>query len=650
MAIKSPEVAGWIDGPASNPHHPDETDPQLLKDNSTVRSYTTSRFTYPSIRTFYRRHPRVDQLPKPAAPLLVFVHGLGGSVAQFHPLLTSLVHLSSCLAVDLPGCGRSAFDPAPWEAYSFDALVELLEVVIEEHRQKDPEGTVILIGHSLGTAFSARLASRSRPGRTRLSDHVVALVGICPVSAPPPEDKVVLFKRLLWIPGWIFDLWRRWDRWGGPASASVNRFVGAGADLHLRKIQDRFNTQSRTPVWRRMAWGTLPEFEGGKAKGGMPGLDVWAGLNIPVLLVGGEADTITSAKEVAKIETCLSGKGPSPSEVASDDGDDELADSAAPVNTSTKPSDHLPATIDDIREEDFSRDRRMVNRDDSTQDDPSTPNEEGQASSIPPQPRHPAKTFKSIILPAPANHALLYMPATVRILSGVISKFLQDNVTNRLNLGWQLQHLNREGKWDVKNLEKWKKVASVSAPIGRPGAPVFRAMKTLRETDDVHSPSEFAKAWGSIIRTVIDISHDQPVYDPLTMEQQAGITYRKFATVSKVPPRDAEVDMFIQLVDQLRATQREGPGDEVVVDDDDDDDDEKKQVIGVHCHYGFNRTGYFLVCYLVDRCGFEVQEAIDAFAKARPNGIRHSHFLDQLFMRYSGVEGAGVALGVGEEP
>ncbi|CRK44166.1 hypothetical protein BN1723_019411, partial [Verticillium longisporum] len=76
----------------------------------------------------------------------------------------------------------------------------------------------------------------------------------------------------------------------------------------------------------------------------------------------------------------------------------------------------------------------------------------------------------------------------------------------------------------------------------------------------------------------------------------------------------------------------------------------KKQVIGVHCHYGFNRTGYFLVCYLVDRCGFEVQEAIDAFAKARPNGIRHSHFLDQLFMRYSGVEGAGVAPGVGEEP
>ncbi|KAM0323320.1 hypothetical protein ACHAQA_008912 [Verticillium albo-atrum] len=640
MANKSSEVAGWIDGPSYNPHHPDDTDPQLLKDNSTIRSYTTSRFTYPSIRVFYRRHPRVDQLPKPAAPLLVFLHGLGGSVAQFHPLLTSLVHLSSCLAVDLPGCGRSVFDPTPWDAYSFEALAELLELIIEEHRQKDPEGTVVLIGHSLGSAFSARLASRSKPGRTRLSDHVVGLVGICPVSSPPPEDKVTLFKRLLWVPGWIFDLWRRWDRWGGPASASVSRFVGAGADIHLRKIQDRFNNQSRTPVWRRMAWGSLPDYGvDGEAKGGMPGLDVWAGLKVPVLLVGGEGDTITSVKEITKIEACLSGQSISTSELGSENGDEEIPDSAAPLNTSTKPSDHLPASIDDIRDEDFTRDRRMVNRDDSTQDDPSTPNE-GQTSSVPPQPRHPAKAFKSIVMPSPANHALLYMPATVRILSGVISKFLHDSVTNRLNLGWQLQYLNREGKWDVKNLEKWKKVAPVSAPIGRPGAPVFRAMKTLRETDDVHSPAEFAKAWGGIIKTVIDISHDQPVYDPLTMEQQAGITYRKFATVSKVPPRDAEVDMFIRLVDQLREKQRATfEGEEEV-------DDEKKQVIGVHCHYGFNRTGFFLVCYLVDRCGFEVQEAIDTFAKARPNGIRHSHFLDQLFMRYSGVEGSGVAEGI----
>lgn len=34
------------------------------------------------------------------------------------------------------------------------------------------------------------------------------------------------------------------------------------------------------------------------------------------------------------------------------------------------------------------------------------------------------------------------------------------------NRGWQLQHLSRDGKWDVKNLAKWKSVKPVSEPIG----------------------------------------------------------------------------------------------------------------------------------------------------------------------------------------
>jgi hypothetical protein len=33
------------------------------------------------------------------------VHGLGGSLAQFHHLLTSLSNVASCFGIDLPGCG-----------------------------------------------------------------------------------------------------------------------------------------------------------------------------------------------------------------------------------------------------------------------------------------------------------------------------------------------------------------------------------------------------------------------------------------------------------------------------------------------------------------------------------------------------------------
>ncbi|TDZ29040.1 mRNA-capping enzyme [Colletotrichum spinosum] len=625
MTDKQP-TGGWLS--FANPHDPDVTDPTLLKENSEIRTYKTDRYTYDRVRTFYKRHHRADELPKPPIPLLVFVHGLGGSAAQFHPLLTSLVPTSSCLAIDMPGCGRSSFSQKAWDAYSTEALAELLEVVIDEYRQKEPNRSVVLIGHSMGTALCAQLTSRNTPHKTELSRHIVGMVAICPLGGPPTEDKTALYRKLLWIPGWLFDLWRAYDRWGGPWSASVSRFVGPDADLDLRKLQDRFNNQSRTPVWRRMAWGSLPNFEKGVAKGGIPGKDVWAAINVPVYLVGGEADHLTSPAEVAKIEDYLSGKASSSPETGSDDGHEAIVDAAAPVNISKSPVDHVPESIDDIRDEDFQRDRRLNEDADMNHEDPSTPHE--SPANIPPQPRHPTKIVKSFIMPRPANHALLFTPATVRILAGRVSDFLSSHVTGRLFLGWQLQYLSREGKWDVKNLAKWKKVVPVSHPIGPKGKPaVFRAMKTLREADDVHCPAEFVEKWGPLIKDVVDISHDQPVYDPRTMEK-GGVRYHKYATVSKIPPTADEVATFIALVDRLRGEQEKRAEEEGW-----QEVNGQNQVIGVHCHYGFNRTGYFVVCYLIERCGMGVQEAIDTFAKARPNGIRHAHFLDSLFVRYA---------------
>ncbi|KAK3322244.1 alkaline phosphatase-like protein [Apodospora peruviana] len=554
------------------------TDPALLERSSEIKSYTTSRATYPGLRVFYRRHQQADQLPKTPAPipLLVFVHGLGGSVAQFHPLLSSLTPIASCLAIDLPGCGVSEFAPRDWAAYSTDALVELLETVIEEYREAGEGQGVVLFGHSMGTCLAALLANPRLPPRTQLSKHVVGLVAICPSSGPPSEKQVNKFRKLLWIPGWIFDLWRAWDRRGGPDSASVRRFVGPDADAEAKRLQDLYNNQSRTPVWRRMAWGCLPEeYRDGVPRGGLPTQDTWAGLDIPVFLVGGEDDHVTPANEVEKIAACLRTGKP----VAASDSD----------QVEGEPTE-----------------------------DPTTPNDEqSTAGSIPPLPAHPEKAVKSVILPKPATHALLYTPSTARILAGLISDFLVVHVTGRLALGWQLQYLSQEGKWDVKNLEKWQKVAPVSDPIGS----VFRAIKTLREVDETHSPREFVQNWGATIKDVIDISHDNPVYDPQGLKD-GGVRYHKFPTVSKVPPTDTEIKGFIDLVDKIRADQKARAAAEGWADD---------YVVGVHCHYGFNRTGFFIVCYLVERCGYNALDAINHFAKARPNGIKHAHFRDRLY-------------------
>ncbi|KAI0883344.1 uncharacterized protein GGS22DRAFT_29176 [Annulohypoxylon maeteangense] len=631
------------DGPDSK--DADATDPALFRKHSKIVSYTASRtgITYPGIRVFYRRHPKADELPQDPAPLplLVFIHGLGGSIAQFHPLLTSLVNSASCLAIDLPGCGLSQFAPTSWDAYTTDALTDLLETIIEGYREKD-QG-LVLVAHSMGTAIAARIANRQSAFYLRPPSHVMGLIAICPVSGPQPPRVVRTVRMLLWLPDFIFNLWRTWDKRGGPESASVKRFVGPGGDLEARQIQDRFNSQSRTPVFRRMAWGALPtHFIGEKPIGGLFGEPTWAGLDIPIFLIGGDNDVVTPPKEIEKIRSLLEsstkpatlsgGATSDKSESVSPQGVPEnpsadssnatessaIVDAAAPVSTSGTSRD-MPQSIDAITDEDFTRKQQPTANVEDNYEDPTTPRDQESIGGIPPQPRHPIKVIKTSLLPA--GHALLYMPNTVRVLAGLIGDFMNDHVTGRFSLGWQLQHLSRDGKWDVKNLAKWKSVKPVSEPIGG----VFRAMKTLREIDEEHSPKVFAANWGHIIRDIIDISHTDPVYDPKSFGE--GIKYHKFPTVSKIPPTETEVANFIKLVDRIREDQKERAATEPGWSPD--------HVVGVHCHYGFNRTGYFVVCYLVERCGYNVQDAIDAFAAARPNGIRHSHFLDRLFVRYS---------------
>ena len=422
------------------------TDPQLIHDFSVVKSHTAgrSKITYPGIRVFHRPHPKAAELPKEPAPLplLVFIHGLGGSIAQFHPLLSSLVNSATCLAIDLPGCGLSEFAPTTWDAYSTDALLDLLETVIDEYRAEN-QG-VVLIAHSMGTALAARLANPLSTHHTTLPSHVMGLIAICPVAGSPPESKAKVLRRLLWIPEFIFNLWRAWDRWGGPDSASVKRFVGPDTDLETRQLQDRFNSQSRTPVFRRMAWGCLPVYSDGKPSGGLFSEPAWEGLNIPIYLIGGKQDEVTPSKELEKIERILnstdaSDRGsPERSEsngstlVAGDETSSgaPIPDSAAPVD-SAKPSRNLPTSIETITDEDFERQRQLDISEDSFEN-PTTPQDTDTTHhKTPPQPEHPAKVVKSILLPS--GHAVLYSKS-VRTLAGLISDFMNEHITGRFSL------------------------------------------------------------------------------------------------------------------------------------------------------------------------------------------------------------------------
>ncbi|KAJ5384692.1 hypothetical protein N7517_002603 [Penicillium concentricum] len=574
-----------------------ETDPGILRKFTTYNSYTTSVATYPAIRTFYSPHPHLARLPiKPTPiPLIVVVHGLGGSLAQFHHLLTSLSNVSSCFGIDLPGCGLSKFAPTDWNAYTVEALSELLAEAIDQHRDREAGQEIILVGHSLGCSLSALLASSASSVGAKVKEHIVGLVAVCPQASPPSAEDTTKFRRALYIPSPIFDLWRRWDRRGGEQSASVMRMVGVAADTETRNLQVRFNKQSRTPVWRRMAWGTLPTYDNrDHPVGGLPGQEVWAGIRMPVLLVAGETDAVTKPVEVQKI---LKFFGDASAHTTIDTSGGSIIPDASRVHDHMSPPSgdlvNEKALGVQISEKNLEVDQRK-------------------------------RVVKSAILPAPASHALLYDRATYRTLAGIIQDFLSSNIDKRLGLGWQLQHMNTSGKWDVKNLAKWQKVAPVSERI----ANTFVALKMLREVDEEHNPTTFSAKYRGRIHAVIDISHESPVYNPAEMEK-GGIHYYKHPTISKIPPTPDEARDFIALVNRLQKDI-----DEEIEQRTDEEKSLPRPVVGVHCHYGYNRTGFLICCYLIEHLGFGVQDAIDEFNRCRPPGIRHGHFIDTLFVRY----------------
>ncbi|KAI9281571.1 Alpha/Beta hydrolase protein [Sporodiniella umbellata] len=208
-----------------------------------------------------------------------------------------------------------------------------------------------------------------------------------------------------------------------------------------------------------------------------------------------------------------------------------------------------------------------------------------------------------------------HVPMFVRpeLVNPVISEFLIHSCAlETLSGAWQILHKTKgENKWDLKNYAKWASIANITEkPIG---PSLFRAMKVMRQPDIHHCPSALLAKYPEI-RFIIDISNDTPPYRTTDFDH-SRIEYIKFKTVSKIPPTKQEVATFIQIAD---ACWNKNP----------------KGQIAVHCHYGFNRTGFFICCYLIERLNVSVPDALEYFKQVRPPGIRHAHFKDELYLRY----------------
>ncbi|MFE2722648.1 alpha/beta fold hydrolase [Kitasatospora sp. NPDC059327] len=134
-----------------------------------------------SLAEEYVRH--VD----PHAETTVFLHGLGGWTHNWAKLIELVRTSVHCLALDLPGFGRSA--PPP----DGEVTVERQAAAVADHLDRGGHRRVHLVGNSLGGLVALHLAAR-RPDLTRSLTLVSPLLP----TLPPAKARRVA---LLGLPG-----------------------------------------------------------------------------------------------------------------------------------------------------------------------------------------------------------------------------------------------------------------------------------------------------------------------------------------------------------------------------------------------------------------------------------------------------------------
>lgn len=556
-------------------------------DLSHISSLSTNSVT---LHTLHAVHPLINfakEEPLPElvyrqvleSPALVFIHGMGGQMSQFEPLMGLLSQCLELYALDLPGFGdsrlefkrahdrftteqqlriSSSISAMAWLDFETDNIVKIIVAFIEQNIPREKK--VILIGHSMGTHLLVKVANKLEQNRVE---------GLILLSPPKLVDDInqdipkknsfsllKYFSLMRWIVSFplIFNLFRTWDRLEGLSSRSVLRQLPVESSLHMKLRQFRWNLDIDTRSLLRYIKG----FKHARYSE----------------MVSAISRFNNNVKDTKTYEKTLIIGG--------------AEDKVTPISIVSEINDFLISTMK----------RSVVHQ------------------------VHVKNAGHSILLAKP------------EFISGIILNHMELKFPERLHLcpAWVLglKASISGDKWGLKNELKWKQTQSVSYNIMRRNgselAPLL-GMKTLREDDPDHSPHVIESTFhsgsepiieGHVVKgtliSIVDISADIPPYLPKSLKE---IQYYKCATVSKVVPDASAIRRFVQLIDDILSAS-----------------DEKKPLVAVHCHYGFNRTGFLICCYLIEKLGWSVSEAVAGFKAAKAPGIKHQHFIDALYVRY----------------
>ncbi|KMS93555.1 hypothetical protein BVRB_030300, partial [Beta vulgaris subsp. vulgaris] len=159
-----------------------------------------------------------------------------------------------------------------------------------------------------------------------------------------------------------------------------------------------------------------------------------------------------------------------------------------------------------------------------------------------------------------------------------------------------------------KNLDKWFQVEDYGTRIQGTCLLPTKALST--NASHGHTVESFLEQNPNVF-SIIDLSSEVDNYE--ISDRFPHVRHLKLSFESKVIPSRENVRDFIQLVDDNLPP------------------DKENGLIAVHCHYGFNRTGFLVCSYLCEVQGLDPDEAIERFRLARPPGIKHEHFIKELY-------------------
>lgn len=168
-------------------------------------------------------------------PLLVAVHGLGGSGRYWEGLARRVGHRFRVVAPDLAGFGRS---DKPALAYDRPFHVGNLEAVVE---REDGSGPVVVVAHSLGAVFAALWAS-DRPG----SLTALALAAAAFPSGHGPPDWALSPPRGMRVAARVARA--AWPVVGVPVGVARGYPAGVVADFGRQRLHSRIRTMD-SALW-----------------------------------------------------------------------------------------------------------------------------------------------------------------------------------------------------------------------------------------------------------------------------------------------------------------------------------------------------------------------------------------------------------------